>query len=441
MSAGAPPRNVAVIGGGWAGFAAAVTLAAAGVPVAVFEAAQTLGGRARRLVLDGATVDNGQHLLLGAYRATLALIRQVQPARAAEELYERTPLCLMGPGSFRLRAARLPAPLHMVAGLLTARGCTGSDRLAVVRAFAGWRGDGWRCAPSQTVAGLLQGQPGTMVERLWTPLCLAALNTPPACASAQVFLNVLCDALAGARAASDLIIPVVDLSRLFPDPAARFIEERGGVIHRGTMVRSLAVQDASIAVELAGPTQPVQRFREVVVAAAPWQASGLLERLPFAAGIRTQIDGYSYQPITTVYLRYDRPVPLPARMLQLGDGPGQWLFYRSTPGAADAMLAIVISADGAHRSLAQADLVRAVALQLRANLPGLDRGAALLWTRVITERRATHACTPERMHPAAGHLGCGVYLAGDHTDPDYPATLETAARSGIRAAQAVLDRR
>lgn len=438
MSAGAPPRNVAVIGGGWAGFAAAVTLAAAGVPVAVFEAAQTLGGRARRVALDGATVDNGQHLLLGAYRDTLALIRQVQPARPAEELYERTPLCLMGPGPFRLRAARLPAPLHMVAGLLTARGCTGFERLAVVRAFAGWRNDGWRSSPSQTVAGLLQGQPATMVARLWTPLCLAALNTPPASASAQVFLNVLHYALAAKRAASDLIIPVANLSDLFPDPAARFIEEHGGVIHRGAMVRSLAVQDASLAVEAAGTTQ---RFREVVVAAAPWQASGLLKQLPFAAGIRAQIDGYRYQPITTVYLRYDRPVPVPARMVQLGDGPGQWLFDRTAPGAAEALLAIVISADGPHQSLAQADLVRAIALQLRANLPGLDRGLAPAWTRVITERRATHACTPERTHPTAGHIGSGVYLAGDHTDPDYPATLEAAARSGIRAAHAVLDRR
>lgn len=438
MSAGAPERHVAVIGGGWAGLAAAVTLAATGVPVTVFEAAQTLGGRARRVALDGANLDNGQHLLLGAYRDTLALIRQVQPTRAVAELYERTPLCLMGPGPFRLRAARLPAPLHMVAALLTARGCTGSDRLAVVRAFAGWRSDGWRSSPSQTVAGLLRGQPRTMVARLWTPLCVAALNTPPASASAQVFLNVLRDALAAKRAASDLLIPVADLSDLFPDPAARFIELHGGVIHRGAMVRSLAVQEESIAVELAGTTR---RFREVVVAAAPWQASRLLKQLPCAAGIRAQIGGYSYQPITTAYLRYDRPVPVPARMLQLGDGPGQWLFERTAPGAAEALLAIVISADGPHRSLAQADLVRAIALQVHANLPGLDPELAPAWARVITERRATHACTPERAHPAAGHIGFGVYLAGDHTDPDYPATLEAAVRSGVRAAQAVLERR
>ena len=344
MSAGTPERDVAVIGGGWSGLAAAVTLAAAGVPVAVFEAAQTLGGRARGVAIDGAILDNGQHLLLGAYRDTLALIRQVQPARAAAELYLRTPLCLVGPGSFRLRAARLPAPLHIVAGLLAARGCTISDRRAVVRAFAGWRGDGWRCPPAQTVAGLLQAQPGAMVARLWTPLCLAALNTPPARASAQIFLNVLRDTLAASRAASDLIIPAGDLSALFPDPAARFIEERGGVVHRGTPVRRLTVHDHRLRSNWPARPNPSSAFATSCVAAAPWQASRLLERLPFAAGIRAQIDGYGYQPITTVYLRYDRPVAVPAPMLQLGDGPGQWLFDRASPGAAEAMLAVVISA-------------------------------------------------------------------------------------------------
>jgi squalene-associated FAD-dependent desaturase len=439
MSAATPQRNVAVIGGGWAGLAAAVTLAAAGVPVAVFEAGRTLGGRARRAAIAGATLDNGQHLLLGAYRDALALIRQVQPARAASELYERTPLRLIGPGTFRLCAARLPAPLHLVAGLLAARGCAMPDRLAVVRGIAGWRRDGWRASPAQTVAGLLEGQPAAMVALLWTPLCLAALNTPPAAASAQVFLNVMRDALAAERAASDLIIPVADLSCLFPDPAARFVEAHGGIVVCGAMVRGLAVEDdESIAVEFAGPARSMQRFRDVVVATAPWQAAGLLRRLPFAAGIRRQIDGYRYQPITTVYLCYEQPVPLPARMLQLGEGPGQWLFDRSAPGAAHALLAAVISADGPHRRLAQAALACAIARQLRANLPGLIPAAAPLWTRVITEKRATHACVPQRAHPAAGHIGSRFYLAGDHTDPDYPATLEAAVRSGIRAARAVL---
>jgi squalene-associated FAD-dependent desaturase len=441
MSAARAVGDVAVIGGGWAGLAAAVTLAEGGAAVTLFETGQTLGGRARRLDQHGIALDNGQHLLLGAYRDTLALMHKVQPARAPETLYWRTPLCLTGPGAFRLRAARLPAPLHMVAALLTARGCTIGERFAVIRAFGGWRRNAWRTTSIATVAELLQDQPSAMLAQLWTPLCLAALNTPPASASAQVFLNVIRDALAAGAAASDLIIPAADLSALFPDPAARFVEEHGGHIRRGVRVRTLAAADCGITLELAGPDQPAQCFRHVLVATAPWQASGLLKDLPAASAIRAQIDDYDYQPITTVYLRYDRPVPVAGRMIQLANGPGQWLFDRSIPGSPGGMLAVVISTEGAHSPLTNDALVNAIVGQLAANLPGLDPGAMPAWTRVISERRATHACTPARTHPRAGHIGSGVYLAGDHTDPDYPATLEAAVRSGIRAAQAVLSRR
>ncbi|MBK8742260.1 MAG: FAD-dependent oxidoreductase [Betaproteobacteria bacterium] len=329
MAAATTERDVAVIGGGWAGMAAGVTLAAAGVPVTVFEAARTLGGRARRVVFAGATVDNGQHLLLGAYRATLALIDQVHAPGNADRMFARIPLCLLGPGAFRLRAAPLPAPLHLLAGLLAARGCTLPERLAVVRAFVRWRVARWICGPAQSVAGLVQDQPAAMVAKLWTPLCLAALNTPPGAASGQVFLNVLRDALAAERPASDLIIPVADLSGLFPDPAARYVAERGGRIQLGATVRGLQVGDDAIAVQVAGAAQ---RFRHVVVAAAPWQAALLLRGVPAAAGACAQIAAYGYQPITTVYLRYAEPVPVPARMLQLGDGPGQWLFDRGRRG-------------------------------------------------------------------------------------------------------------
>ena len=438
MSWSRPARDVAVIGGGWAGMAAAVTLAAAGIPVTVFEAAQTLGGRARRVVLDGALLDNGQHLLLGAYRTTLELIRQVRPDDGANRVLARMPLSLVGPGPFRLRVARLPSPLHAFVGLLSARGCTLTERLAVLRAFAGWKRAGWRAAPAATVARLLEGQPASMAARLWTPLCLAALNTPPAAASAQVFLNVLRDALAAERAASDLIIPAADLSALFPDAAALYVERHGGVVRRGMRIRRLTARAGMVTLESAGAPR---NFRDVILAAAPWQTSALLGALPFAAGVVAQIDRYTYQPITTVYLRYAQPVPVAFPMQQIDRGPGHWVFDRSTPGADDALLALVISADGPHRRLGPTELVAALAGQLRDHLPALKSGATPVWSRIITERRATHASTPERAHPPAGHLGSGVYLAGDHTDPDYPATLEAAARSGVRAAHAVLEQR
>ena len=430
--------DVAVIGGGWAGLAAAVTLAEAGIHVTVFESAQSLGGRARRVELDGRAFDNGQHLLLGAYRTTLALVDQVHPAGGAHRLYARSPLYLAGPGRFRLRAPRLPAPFHTLAGLLGARDCTLAERFSVAGAFVRWKRSGWRAPDAMTVQRLLTDQPPRMIARLWTPLCLAALNTPPASASAQVFLNVLRDALAAGSADSDLIIPNADLSTLFPDPAARYVQARGGSVRPSTRVHALYLRDAVAVLELAGTRQ---EFRDVIVATAPWQAVGLLAKIPFATTLVAQLRRYDYQPITTVYLRYAHAVPVPFAMLQLGGGPGQWLFDRGGATKGESLLAVVISADGPHRRLVPAALVAALAGQLRDNLPSLPAGAAPIWSRIVTERRATHASTPRRAHPAAAHIGSSLYLAGDHTDPDYPATLEAAARSGVNAARALLQRR
>jgi predicted NAD/FAD-binding protein len=114
--------KVAVIGAGYAGLAAAVELAARGAPVTVFEAARELGGRARRVDYRGMALDNGQHILLGAYRETLRLMRLTGADPTA--LLLRLPLQLVIPGRFSLQAAPLPAPLHLAFGLLTAHGLT-----------------------------------------------------------------------------------------------------------------------------------------------------------------------------------------------------------------------------------------------------------------------------------------------------------------------------
>ena len=197
--------NVAIIGGGYAGMAAAAELATQRIPLTLFESSRQLGGRARAVETHGLVLDNGQHILLGAYSETLRLMRLV--GADAERLLLRLPLTLSYPGRLHLAAPRLPAPLHLLLALLSARGLDWSEKLAAVRFMQALRRCGFKLVAgtaNATVNDLLaaHAQPQRVCEYLWRPLCVAALNTPPDAAAAQVFCNVLRDSLAAARQAS-----------------------------------------------------------------------------------------------------------------------------------------------------------------------------------------------------------------------------------------------
>ncbi|MFZ9257047.1 MAG: FAD-dependent oxidoreductase, partial [Burkholderiaceae bacterium] len=192
------PTTVAVIGAGWAGCAAAVALTRAGAKVTLYEATRTAGGRARRIDYQGHTLDNGQHILLGAYRESLRLMQQVglQPS----QLLMRLPLQMRYPDNevgMDLLAPRLPAPLHLVMGVLRAKGLSLADKLSLARFSSAARWMGWQLNQDCTVAELLArfDQTDRLIKLMWRPLCIAALNTPPERASAKVFLAVLRDSL------------------------------------------------------------------------------------------------------------------------------------------------------------------------------------------------------------------------------------------------------
>jgi len=234
--ASANTPRIAVVGGGWAGLSAAVDLAERGLRVEVFEAARTLGGRARRVDFDDQAFDNGQHILIGAYHRTLALLRQVGLPDTA---LVRTPLALEIPGQFKFEAAALPAPWHIIAGVWRAQGLAQAHR----RALLGWmlrlRLSGFRAPPTATVAQWTAALPQRVRDTLLDPLCVAALNTPPDSASAQVFAQVLRDSLGGGRAASDLIFARDDLGSLLPDHAIAWLRAHRAVVRLGHRVERL----------------------------------------------------------------------------------------------------------------------------------------------------------------------------------------------------------
>lgn len=426
-----PPRaprsrlRVAVVGGGWAGIAAAVALARDGAEVTVYEAARTLGGRARRVALEGVDLDNGQHILIGAYRTIFGAMRTVGADPGAMLL--RQPLALEIAGGFSLRVPRLPAPLHLVVGLLRAEGLTMRDRLRVLRFMLAMAARGFRLAEDAAVPALLaaHAQLGRPTDWLWEPLCVAALNTPLASASAQVLLNVLRDTLGANRAASDLLLPRRDLSRLFPEPGARFVEAHGGRVLLGRRVALLQPLARGISID-------GERHDAAIVACAPQHAAQLLERSGLLPRLRARLEAFAFEPIYTCYLQYAPPVALPRPMLGLRGGLLQWAFDRGALDGRRGLIAAVVSARGVHEELEHGAFAEAAHRELQGVIGSVPRPA---WSRVIAERRATFSCTPGLDRPENKTDLPQLVLAGDYTAGDYPATLEGAVRSGFAAAR------
>jgi squalene-associated FAD-dependent desaturase len=391
--------------------AAAVTLAQRGVPVTVFEAGPVAGGRARRVTIQGRALDNGQHILIGAYAELLRLMALVG---APPDALLRVPLELRYADGFSFRSLWLPAPLGVLLGLLATWKLPLTDRLGAIGFMSDLRRKRFRLAQDITVRDLLRQyrQDGVIGHYLWRPMCVSALNTPVELASAQVFVNVLRDSLVGEASDSDLLLPRVDLSRLFPEPACAFVSSRHGEIRLNTPVRNLE--------ELR------QDHAATIVAVGPHQLKTLLPGLA---------SRHEFQPIYTCYLQYPAGVRLRFPMLGFSGGLVQWAFDRGRLTGEPGRIACVISAQGDHQQMSHEEIAASCHRELKAARPQLPDPE---WAQVIAEKRATIACVPGIDKTRINSREQNLFLAGDYLDPDYPPTLEAAVRSGIRAASETL---
>jgi len=161
----------------------------------------------------------------------------------------------------------------------------------------------------------------------------------------------------------------------------------------------------------------------------------LVGEFPELAALTRQVENFTWEPIVTCYLAYDKSVRLPHPMLGVLDGTAQWLLDRGQTHGQAGLIAAVISASRRHRDIAAEDLAREIDAEVRAVVPGLP---APRWQRVIAEKRATFACTPDLSRPPTATAVSGLHLAGDYVAGDYPATIEGAVRSGTYAAQSVI---
>jgi hydroxysqualene dehydroxylase len=389
----------------------------AGWHVQLFEAASIAGGRARSLQQSfaGQPLDNGQHVLIGAYRDTLALMRTV--GLNPDALLQRLPLDLRFANGQGLHLPNWPAPLNLMAGLGRAEGWTLKDKVSLMQAAWRWQRAQFECEPKFTVMQLCEasGLSPRVMTQLIEPLCVSALNTPLHEASALVFLRVLHDALLGGAGSADLLVPRVDLGTLLPDACLHWLSENGAHIHLG---QRLSISDLETLQAQASPDNAV------LLACPAWEASRLTAELapPWAK----QCAELPHTAIATVYLHCmdENFQGLPRPMITLhsdAQAPAQFVFDKGALAQQHGLLAAVVSACTAERN----DVTRLVHAQVCAQL-GLSH---LNVVQTVVEKRATLACMPmlDRPAPSVAH---GVWACGDYISGPYPSTLEGAVRSG-----------
>lgn len=438
--------NVIVIGGGLAGLSAAVRLAEGGRRVTLLEATKAGGGRARSFTdatLDR-EVDNGQHLMMGCYRETLAFLRAID---STDGIYFQRNLSvtMVRPGGQRLRldCPPLPAPLHLAAGLLAMRGLGVLDKAAALRAGLLLRGEVQRPDDNETCDGWLRrlGQTATLRNAFWDPLIWGTLNDDPLVSSAAMFTAVLDRAFLTSRDASRLGVPRVPLSRLYVGQALAYLRARGCELRLGEPARALEVSGPRVT-GVVLKSGELLKADEVVSSVPPHAFLELLPGALPAHPVFQDIARLRPSPIVNLWCCTDR-APFDEPFVGLVGSPIHWVFNRSKIEGAEGgevVLTCTISAARACIDDPPETLQALLQAELQRHFPGPP--LALRRFKVIKEKRATisHAagtyhCRPETQSPVRG-----LFLAGDWVRTGLPATIESAVQSGHDAAKAILGR-
>ena len=420
-----------IIGGGWSGLAAAATLVQQGHPVHLIESAKQLGGRARNVSWQDHVVDNGQHLMIGAYQHMLNMMALV--GISAEQAFDRYPIDItiydtIFPPLILSANNGLPWPFSLAWSLISSAGFTGFYQVAKLHSHSRRLLSGNDISVSEWL--LLTKQSDRLIKQLWVPLCLATLNTPITEASAHRLATVLQESLGSGKLAADSLIPRIPLGDVFPIAAANYIQQHSGKISLQTRAKTLLIQDNKVQGIICQDGHKILAD-QIILATSPAHGAALLSP-------HLTINKPIENPISTVYLLYPAPISLPSPMIGMTGTISQWVFDRSlqTPG----LIAVVISGPGEHEKLTKAELVSVVSKELHNMLPSLPEQASD--SLVIREKRATFACTVniEQERPLCKTAISGLWLAGDFVANGYPATLEGAVRNGKHCAELLLSK-
>ncbi len=439
-----------VIGGGFAGLAAAVELAARGLQPLLLEARPHLGGRAYsfRDADSGQSVDNGQHAMMGCYRHTLTFLQRIGAAhKVVRQPNLRVAMAHRRLGHAVIACAPLPSPLHMLAGVLRYRLLSMRERalalIGGVRILGAYR-RGDPVLRSQTVEQLLSavGQPPQVQARFWNPVAIATLNEMPARAAAVPFAAVLARAFFGSRRDSQFVLPRVGLSELYADDAQRFIAAHGGVVALHAPVTAVDIEDGRATGVICRDGSRIQTTA-CIAAVPPRALTALLSARPPGQIALPDADALGSSPIVSIHFWLDRRV-LAQDFVGLLGTRTQWLFNRSAlaghatdPGQ---RLSAVISAGRELVEWDSARIAATAASEIRMLLPAA-RDAIVQRSVVVKEKYATISTTPasDGLRPATATGVANLFLAGDWTATGLPPTIEGAVQSGHDAAALAIE--
>jgi len=445
-------KRVAIIGGGFAGLAAGVELAARGFRVNVLEARPRLGGRAYSFTdeASGEVVDNGQHAMMGCYTHTLAFLERIGATRKLiRQPTLRVEFVDRQRGTGAIVASSLPSPLHLLTGILGYRLLDRAERmcalLGAMRLMAMRRRRDPRLSQSTVQEVLIAlGQSENARRSFWYPVAIATLNESAARAAAAPFAEVLARAFFRSRADSQFVLPNVGLSDLYTDDAQAFIAVRGGSVTVKSAIARLSLRDDRIsALELRDGTRIEA---DACISSVPPRALAGFLPLPLrtSSALRA-LEQFDASPIVSTHLWFDRPV-IESEFVGLLGTTTQWVFNRSKltangNGSRGQCVSAVISAG---RDVVEWDTTRianTVVADLRSLVPAA-RAARLLRSVVVKEKYATISPTPvaDRLRPPPQTVVDNFFLAGDWTQTGLPPTIESAVASGQRAAQLVAGR-
>ena len=436
-----PPSRIAVIGGGFAGCAAAFALTRDGHSVTLLEAKPVLGGRAHsyKEVKTGTTLDNGQHILMGCYHRALELIEALGNTNRLEK-YDRLNLAFVSAqgGRSSLRSSKLPPPFHLLAGLFSFTEVNWIDRWAILNfPFRAKRNPPKQGEPTQPWLERLGQTPGS-IRALWEPFCLAALNVPIQTADAPLFWEVTRRALFGSAQDAAIYFDREGLSSLLQPELGLFLQSTEGDVRLASPLESLEYDEGKRHVTAIHMKQGSPVTAEQVVLAVPWTAAARL--LP--ADDRSALLARELKPgpILGVHLWTDRPL---TQDLITGflDSPLHWVFDRSTTlpqGSKGHLYAAVISAVTDLIDQTGKYLVELILAEIHRLIPE-SRTAKVTHHVVYKSRDATFTGESGKPLSRPGPITSveNLFLAGDWTETSLPATIEGAVVSGLRVAEAV----